>query len=40
MRKVSIRKYLDNRENKKVTTDTLVQLADIILKKQLLPVVR
>ena len=29
---VSIRKHIDNRENKKVTTDTLVELADMILK--------
>ena len=36
----SIRKHLDNRENKEVTTDTLVELADIVLKKQLLPVLR
>ena len=28
----SIRKHLDNRENKEVTTDTLVELADIVLK--------
>ena len=28
----SIRKHLDNRENKEVTTDTLVELANIILK--------
>ena len=28
----SIRKHLDSRENKEVTTDTLVQLADIVLK--------
>ena len=28
----SIRKHLDNRENKKVTTDTLVELADIVLR--------
>ena len=28
----SIRKHLDNRENKEVTTDYLVELADIILK--------
>ena len=36
----SIRKHLDNRENKEVTTDILVELADIVLKKQLLPVLR
>ena len=28
----SIRKHLNNRENKEVTTDTLVELADIVLK--------
>ena len=28
----SIRKHLDNRENKEVATDTLVELADIVLK--------
>ena len=28
----SIRKHLDNRENKEVTTETLVELADIVLK--------
>ena len=28
----SIRKHLDNRENKEVTTDTLVKLADTVLK--------
>ena len=28
----SIRKHLDNRENKEVTTDTLVELVDIVLK--------
>ena len=28
----SIRKHLDNRENKEVSTDTLVELADIVLK--------
>ena len=28
----SIRKHLDNRENKEVTTNTLVELADIVLK--------
>ena len=28
----SIRKHLDNRENKEVTTDTLVELADTVLK--------
>ena len=28
----SITKHLDNRENKEVTTDTLVELADIVLK--------
>ena len=28
----SIRKYLENRENKEVTTDILVELADIVLK--------
>ena len=28
----SIRKHLDNRENKEVTTDTLDELADIVLK--------
>ena len=30
----SIRKHLDNRENKEVTTDTLVELADIVLKNK------
>ena len=35
----SIRKHLDNRENKDVATDTLVELADSF-KKQLLPVLR
>ena len=28
----SIKKHLDSRENKKVTTDTLVQLVDIVFK--------
>ena len=28
----SIRKHLDNRENKEVTTDALVELADIVSK--------
>ena len=28
----SLRKHLDNRQNKEVTTDTLVELADIVLK--------
>ena len=28
----SIRKHLGNRENKEVKTDTLVELADIVLK--------
>ena len=28
----SIRKHLDNRENKEVTTDTLVELADIVFE--------
>ena len=28
----SIRKHLDNRESKEVTTNTLVELADIVLK--------
>ena len=28
----SIRNHVDNRENKEVTTDTLVELADIVLK--------
>ena len=28
----AIRKHLNNRENKEVTTDTLVELADIVLK--------
>ena len=28
----SIRKRLNNRENKEVTTDTLVELVDIVLK--------
>ena len=28
----SIRKHLDNRENKEVATNTLVELADIVLK--------
>ena len=31
-RLTSIRKHLDNRENKEVTTDTLVELADMVLK--------
>ena len=31
-RLASIRKQLDNRENKELTTDTLVELADIVLK--------
>ena len=34
----SFRIHLNNRENKEVATDTLVELADIVLKKQLLPV--
>ena len=28
----SIRKHSDNRENKQLTTDTLVELADIVLR--------
>ena len=32
----SIRKYLNNRENKEVTTDTLVELIDIVLKNNYL----
>ena len=35
----SIKVHLNNRESKKVTTDTLVELVDIVLKK-LLPVLR
>ena len=35
-----IRKHLDNRENKEMTTNTLVELAGIVLKKQLLPVLK
>ena len=31
---VSIRKHLSNRENKEVTTNTLVELADIVLKNK------
>ena len=30
----SIKKHLDNRENKEVTTDILIELADIVLKNK------
>ena len=32
----SIRKHLNNRENEEVTTDTLVELADMVLKSNYL----